>query len=278
MELVLIGYNHVHDADLNVNRPLGSGDYLALLVKTPAVFIINGKELHTPPNIFFLYPKGSPQYYHADGETFINDWMHLDLTPEDEQYIRDLKIPLETPVPLNNDIEYFSLLINDLSVDYYSSSPHKKETIDCFLRIFFNKIADQITDSNEDIAEKTYDKFALLRSKIYTRPYLKWDIANLSHQICLSPSYFQHLYKKYFGITCKADIIQARIEYAKLLLANHSLSIRFIAEQCGYENDVHFMRQFKQCTGLTPTQFRKSHPKNDISSGPVIDRNRPDIF
>lgn len=277
MDLVLIGYNHIHDADLNINRPLGSGDYLALLVKSPAVFTINGINLHTPPNIFFLYPKDSPQYYRADGKAFANDWMHLNFSSADEEYIRDLNIPLETPVPLN-DIEYFSLLINSLSVEYYSSSAQKKSTIDCFLHIFFNKISEQITERETGIGGKKYDKFALLRSKIYTRPYLKWDIANLSHQICLSPSYFQHLYKKYFGITCKADIIYARIEYAKQLLMNTSLSIRYISEQCGYENAVHFMRQFKQSTGLTPTQYRATFPEHNDSTGSVIDRNRPDIF
>lgn len=52
MELTFIGYNHTHDVDFNINRPLGSGDYLALIVKSPAVFTINGRDLHTPPNIF----------------------------------------------------------------------------------------------------------------------------------------------------------------------------------------------------------------------------------
>lgn len=277
MELLFIGYNHVHDADLNINRPLGSGDYLALLVKSPAVFTINGKQLHTPPNIFFLYPKGSPQYYRADGESFINDWMHLDFTSEDEQYIRDLKIPLEKPVPLF-DIEFFSMLINSLSEEFYSSNTLRKSTIDCFLHIFFNKLSERVTDDKTNMTGKTYDKFSLLRSKIYTRPYLKWSIANLSHQICLSPSYFQHLYKEYFGITCNADIIHARIEYAKQLLKNQSLTVHYVSEQCGYENDVHFMRQFKQNTGLTPTQYRTSLSENEASSGSVIDRNRPDIF
>lgn len=50
------------------------------------------------------------------------------------------------------------------------------------------------------VQEKNYDKFSLLRNKIYSRPYLKWDIANLSHQICLSPSYFQHLYKNILAL------------------------------------------------------------------------------
>lgn len=135
MELIFIGYNHTHDVDLNINRPLGSGDYLALIVKSPAVFTINGRDLHTPPNIFFLYPKDTPQYYRADGSIFSNDWMHLDFSSADEEYIRNLKIPLETPVPLD-DIEAFSMLINSISLEYYSSNVQRKSTIDCFLHIF----------------------------------------------------------------------------------------------------------------------------------------------
>ena len=277
MKINLIGYNHVHDVDLNINRPLGSGDYLALIVKSPAVFTINGRDLHTPPNIFFLYPKDAPQYYRADGETFANDWMHMDFSSADEEYIRNLKIPMETPVPLN-DTEAFSMLINSISLEHYSSNAQKESTIDCFLHIFFNKLSEQIADRAANWKEKNYDKLSLLRSKIYSRPYLKWDIANLSHQICLSPSYFQHLYKKQFGITCKADIIKARMEYAKLLLRNTSMSIHHVSEQCGYENDVHFMRQFKQLMGITPTQYRESPSGHNPPACPVPDRNRPDIF
>lgn len=281
MEIHLIGYNHVHDSDFNVCRPFGSGDYLVLLVKSPALFTINGKDVHTPPNIFLLYPKGAPQYYRADGESFVNDWMHLGFSSDDEKYLRNLKIPLETPVPVSG-IGYFSMLINSLSEEYYSTNTYRKSTMDHFLHIFFNKMSEQITEKDTEkdteMKGKTYDKFALLRAKIYTRPYLKWDITELSHQICLSPSYFQYLYKKYFDVTCKADIIHARIEYAKQLLMNSSLSIRYIAEQSGYENDVHFMRQFKQCTGLTPSQYRVSVPDHNNRTNPDIVKNRINFF
>lgn len=276
MEIAFIGYNHIHDSDLNIVRPLGSGDFLVLLVKSPAIFNVNGKDIFTPPNIFFLYPKDSPQYYKACSTTFINDWMHLHLTSADEKNLKGLGIPFETPIPIH-DIEYFSHLINDLSVEYYSSNIHKKSTIECYLHIFFNKISEEIAQHSVHMQTKNYDKFSLLRSKIYSRPYLKWDISNLSHQICLSPSYFQHLYKKHFGITCMADIIHARIEYSKQLLCTTSLSVHNIAEQCGYENDVHYMRQFKKLTGMTPTQYRSSSDMPQTHSH-IIRRDYPDIY
>jgi AraC family transcriptional regulator of arabinose operon len=52
------------------------------------------------------------------------------------------------------------------------------------------------------------------------------------------------------------DIINSRLEYAKYLLVNSSLSIAAISKMCGYENDTHFMRQFKKFVGLTPSQFK----------------------
>ena len=34
------------------------------------------------------------------------------------------------------------------------------------------------------------------------------------------------------------------------------MDIASVAALCGYENQLHFMRQFKKFTGLTPSQYR----------------------
>lgn len=49
-----------------------------------------------------------------------------------------------------------------------------------------------------------------------------------------------------------------RIDYAKYILETSSLSIEQVAEISGYTNEVHFFRQFKQITGITPARYRKS--------------------
>jgi len=35
------------------------------------------------------------------------------------------------------------------------------------------------------------------------------------------------------------------------------MSIRNLADFCGYENELHFMKQFKQYEGMTPSEYRK---------------------
>ena len=94
-----VGYNHCHDADFFINRPEGSGDYLLLLLKTDAVFILDNAETIIPKNSVFIYPKGMPQYYKClPQQTFENNWIHFLFEPGEEQEFLKLNIPYSTPV------------------------------------------------------------------------------------------------------------------------------------------------------------------------------------
>ena len=62
----------------------------------------------------------------------------------------------------------------------------------------------------------------------------------------ISKSYFQHLYKEFFGVSFQQDYIQMRIAYAQDLLETSDMPMEQIAEICGYTNEVHFYRQFKK--------------------------------
>ena len=73
----------------------------------------------------------------------------------------------------------------------------------------------------------------------------------------MSRSYFQHLYKRLFGVSVVSDIITARVEHGKYLLSGSDISVREVSQECGYKNDVQFMRQFKTLTGMTPSEYRK---------------------
>jgi AraC family transcriptional regulator of arabinose operon len=74
----------------------------------------------------------------------------------------------------------------------------------------------------------------------------------------ISPSYLQHKYKQMFQRGIKRDITLSRLELGRYLLSNSTLSVADISRRVGYENDVHFMRVFKNETGFTPTQYRKA--------------------
>lgn len=54
-------------------------------------------------------------------------------------------------------------------------------------------------------------------------------------------------------------VVYLRIERAKLLLLNTSLSVNVIAEMCGYESASYFIKSFKAVTGMTPGQYQKEN-------------------
>ena len=95
-----------------------------------------------------------------------------------------------------------------------------------------------------------------LRREIHKAPELSWNLTELAKRLNISKSYVQKLYKEYFGISYIDDLLEARIEMAKKLLLTTDLHISEVASSCGYQNATHFMRQFKDKTGLSPSEFR----------------------
>ncbi|MDO5150082.1 MAG: substrate-binding domain-containing protein [Oscillospiraceae bacterium] len=115
-------------------------------------------------------------------------------------------------------------------------------------------------DSYMDYRQEIYR----LRRNITAEPQRDWNIDDMAHGIGISRSHLQRLYKQFFSVSIKDDVITARIKKAMQLLANTNMRIQEIAEHCGYNNDSHLMRQFKEKTGKTALQYRKetrSHEK-----------------
>lgn len=74
----------------------------------------------------------------------------------------------------------------------------------------------------------------------------------------LSSYYFARQFKESMGITPHQYVIQQRIEKAKQLLENKDIPIAKIAIDCGFSNQSHFGRVFRQATGTTPKAYQQA--------------------
>lgn len=256
MRITNVGYNHFHNADFFVDRPNGSGDYLILLLKTPGIFNLNGKEIRAEANSALFYKKGTPQFYKAAGARFGNDWFHfLPDNDEDEDFLSALDIPFDTVIKLDSLAE-LSVFVNMMCYENYSANMFKSDSVDLLIKMFFIKLNEKINMSVNGSFGSWHEKLSLLRTKIYNTPSHDWNIAGLAHELTMSRSSFQHLYKQLFGVTPMNDVIASRVERAKYLLRYTGYTVNYIAQMCGYSSDIHFMRQFKQRTGMTPSEYR----------------------
>ncbi|WP_373228589.1 response regulator [Cohnella sp.] len=82
-------------------------------------------------------------------------------------------------------------------------------------------------------------------------------LGTLSKKFNISLGYLSSLIKKETGTTYSDYVINKRLNMAKELLLDASLSIHEIVERVGYRDYFHFNKLFKKHFGLTPSKFRK---------------------
>lgn len=63
--------------------------------------------------------------------------------------------------------------------------------------------------------------------------------------------------QKFVGLTPKDIIRRRRLQDAAHAIRTQSLSLGDIAARCGYSDHPHFVREFKQCFGTTPQEYRQ---------------------
>jgi AraC-like DNA-binding protein len=75
---------------------------------------------------------------------------------------------------------------------------------------------------------------------------------------CKSVPTFKREFKKIFNDTPAKWVMKKRMALASELLENTKLSISEITFECGFENQTHFSRIFKEKVGMSPLKFRLS--------------------
>jgi AraC-like DNA-binding protein len=85
------------------------------------------------------------------------------------------------------------------------------------------------------------------------------SLRDIADAACLSPYHFCRLFKRWLGTSCMKYLTNVRIEKAKQLLQDSSLSITQICFDIGFNDLTHFERVFKSQTGMTPSAYRKEN-------------------
>lgn len=256
MDIHHIALNTTHPADFMMERRHGLPDYLLLNIRSACTFIIDDK-IHTvtPPAVILI---GSyvPHKYYPIGECYCDDYMHFSVD-DSEEFAKKLTFPLNTPISLSQNSS-INLLLHSIETERTSASKY----FEAMLELYVQMLCIKITEHWELYHHKTkenphYDDLLTVRTYIHTHPERNHTIEEFADMAHLSPSYFQVMYKKTFGITCITDVIHTKTAQAKQLLTSTNLSIQQISSILGYNEVYHFIRQFKKYTGYTPLSFRK---------------------
>jgi len=84
------------------------------------------------------------------------------------------------------------------------------------------------------------------------------SLSGLAELYGLSTGYLSSQLKSELGLSFSEYTVSKRIQKAKELLADESLSVEVIGEMVGYNDYFYFTKVFKKNTGISPSKYRKN--------------------
>ena len=97
-----------------------------------------------------------------------------------------------------------------------------------------------------------------------TREYIKnnidatFSLQALSQQAMVSTSYLERLFRRFAGMSVIQYCNRYRVDQAKQLIREDRMNISQIAEYLGFSSIHYFSRVFKNCEGMSPSEYGRS--------------------
>ncbi|MDD3767124.1 MAG: AraC family transcriptional regulator [Eubacteriales bacterium] len=241
-----------------LDRPNGTDDFLFIHFKSPVRLLQDGFVVEVEKGACWITTPNTRHWFESDRCELVHDWFHfVPFSPDGF-----LNIGFETnKVFYPKSTRLITSLVRECYEEFVNKDLYWQENITAILDRLFIDLAREFKSKNQgDVSSQmrnTYENFKRLRIDLYRNMSENWDVCDMAQRLSLSRSRFTILYKSFFGISPKEDLINQRILHAKYLLTGSNMSIQEIAESCGYSNVYHFIRQFKERTGVSPGKYRK---------------------
>lgn len=129
-----------------------------------------------------------------------------------------------------------------------------KEELFRFLSLAVGNSLDRVIEDKKQADTKPIRLAKQYIQKNYSKPISLEEVSGIAG---FNPSYFSTLFKKESGNSFVDYLSEIRMNRAKELLRESSLSIASICEQVGYSDLKYFAKNFKKCTGVKPNEYRK---------------------
>lgn len=256
MYIHYIALNNIKGSDFVIERSNGQIDFTFLFIKSPSTIIIHN-QIYTITNpSVILISSYTPHKYFPIGTQYNDDYLHFAVKNQ-SNFLNELLYPLNNPIQISKDSS-ISDLLRSIQNEYKPENKYSSKIISLLIQLLMIKVGEQWDLFNhKNINIPHFNDLFAIRNQIINSPSKIWTVEELAAKAHLSHSYFQVMYKKAFGVTCITDVINTKIAQAKVLLNSTNLPVKQIAQELGYNEVYHFIRQFKKSTGLTPGSFRK---------------------
>lgn len=238
------------------------------------VYVLSGKR---------VFHKNSKSYELDEGAcAFIKKGAHIsEMEPEvgwcvmtffsPDNFLKNLINENEKSLPLAGLSEgggdhVIPLAVNELSksffysmLPYFTQLPPPPENL---LELKFKELILSLLSQNQNKPLLTYlnnlrnDKHPSVEEVVQNNYTFNLTLEEYAKLACKSVPTFKREFKKIFKDSPARWMMKKRLKLAAELLQNTTLSIAEITFECGFENQTHFSRVFKERFNISPLKFR----------------------
>ncbi|WP_248924368.1 helix-turn-helix domain-containing protein [Paenibacillus hamazuiensis] len=121
----------------------------------------------------------------------------------------------------------------------------------------YERICEHIREDKKRHSHQLEDRIAAYIRENFADPEL--SLTKVAAEFNISPTYLSGFFKEQAGENFLNYVSKIRVEAAKKLLVERSISLQEIAEKVGYSGNVVLIRNFKKLEGMTPGEYREKH-------------------
>lgn len=246
---------------------------LFYVLQGDGVFFANGQNYNVSQGFcVFLPPKTQYKFSFSNNEKVKIYVLNFDLTDEfcenkkslgtatestfNEQKVLHYTLPNEFCAPIiyangisirNYVADCVELFLQKIAYYKHSASAHLKLALLALLREYHSEKNDyRLILSVQEFIRNNYDKAEL-------------DNQEIAEQFNYHPYHINRLMKVYTKKTLHEYLIDYRLHMAKNYLTTTTLNVTAIAEKAGFSSYTYFIKLFRERTGISPLQYRKTH-------------------
>lgn len=146
-----------------------------------------------------------------------------------------------------------------------SFNPHVDlpEKIEAYALFVITSVCQRLTDHGDD-KERDLDSlmYVMRAVEFLQKNYAdRLSVEDLAKVANMSKSTFLRHFKRYYEVTPLEYLNEYRVKEAQRLLSETDLSVTTIAQECGFFDSSHFIKNFKKHVGISPAAYRGKSKK-----------------
>lgn len=136
-------------------------------------------------------------------------------------------------------------------------APAVSRLFEAFLELYLNPTGASTESALREFSEPVRLATMHIRWRLGEPTFTPVPLGELARISNVSPAHLCHLFNKELGISPVRACRLMQLQLAIPLLARSGMSIRAIAERCGFPDQLHFSRSFSRTYGQSPSRLRR---------------------